>query len=464
MRRNYTYLILLLLIGVDLITVNLAYFVSFFLTEATGKLLGDQLFQNYLIVFNLMWLLSAAMCRLYTEEVLNKLEGVFRATTYAILLHMVLWLSYFLFTKNMGYSRQFLIFLVCLLTLGFIITRFLFTAIEIYYRRHQKFRSRVAIVGFNSTGVKLAEYFSKHKSEFDFKGFLDEKGKNFPAMSGPAAIYMKLLLKKAQEKGIHEVYAAIAPSQLKDVRSMLESADDLMIKLRLVPDLTGAMAVTRLQVRYMDELPVLAIRREPLEDGGARLKKRAFDLIFSTLAIVFLLSWVIPIIAIFIRMDSKGPIFFRQKRSGRNNEPFWCYKFRSMYVNDESDKMQASKEDKRITKVGAFLRKTSLDELPQIWNVLLGNMTLVGPRPHMLAHTEQYRKIIDGFMVRHFLKPGITGWAQVTGFRGETKDPKLMEERVLRDIWYLENWTLALDIRIIFLTIWVVIKGDEKAF
>jgi lipopolysaccharide/colanic/teichoic acid biosynthesis glycosyltransferase len=126
--------------------------------------------------------------------------------------------------------------------------------------------------------------------------------------------------------------------------------------------------------------------------------------------------------------------------------------------------VQASKEDKRITKVGAFLRKTSLDELPQIWNVLLGNMTLVGPRPHMLAHTEQYRKIIDGFMVRHFLKPGITGWAQVTGFRGETKDPKLMEERVLRDIWYLENWNLMLDIRIIFLTIWVVIKGDEKAF
>ena len=133
-------------------------------------------------------------------------------------------------------------------------------------------------------------------------------------------------------------------------------------------------------------------------------------------------------------------------------------------MNDESDSVQASRDDTRITRVGAFLRKTSLDELPQLFNVIIGNMSLVGPRPHMLKHTEQYRKIIDGFMVRHFLKPGITGWAQVTGFRGETKDPKLMEERVIRDIWYLENWSLMLDIRIIFLTVWVVIKGDEKAF
>jgi putative colanic acid biosynthesis UDP-glucose lipid carrier transferase len=275
---------------------------------------------------------------------------------------------------------------------------------------------------------------------------------------------MKGLLEKAKSKNIEEVFAAIAPTQLKDVRSMIDYADELMIKLRLVPDLSGAMALTRLQVRYFDNLPVLGIRREPLEESGARFKKRLLDLMISGFLMLFIMSWLVPLIGILIKIDSKGPMFFRQQRSGRNNKPFWCYKFRSMYVNDASDSVQATREDARITKVGAFLRKTSLDELPQVWNVFKGDMSVVGPRPHMLAHTEQYRKIIDGFMVRHFLKPGITGWAQVKGFRGQTTDPKQMEDRVLHDVWYLENWSLMLDVRIIFLTAWVVIKGDENAF
>jgi Undecaprenyl-phosphate glucose phosphotransferase len=381
-----------------------------------------------------------------------------------MLLHQFLWLGYFLFTKDFGYSRQFLIFLFVFLVAGFAGSRFILTLLELYYRRYKKFRHTVAIVGFNPTGVKLAEYFTRHHGEYNFHGFLDEKGKKFPMQGGQAGIYMKGLLEKAKAKNINEVFAAIAPAQLRDVRGMIESADELMIKLRLVPDLSGAMALTRLQVRYLGNLPVLGIRHEPLEDSGSRFEKRLLDMVISMFAVIFLLSWLVPVLALLIKIDSKGPVFFRQKRSGRDNEPFWCYKFRSMYVNDTSDSVQASKHDMRITKMGAFLRKTSMDELPQIWNVLRGNMSIVGPRPHMLSHTEQYRKIIDGFMVRHFLKPGITGWAQVTGFRGETRDPKQMEERVVRDVWYLENWTLMLDIRIIFLTVWVVIKGDENTF
>ena len=156
--------------------------------------------------------------------------------------------------------------------------------------------------------------------------------------------------------------------------------------------------------------------------------------------------------------------FFKQLRSGRDNKPFMCYKFRSMKVNKESDIRQASKDDDRITPIGKFLRKSSMDELPQFFNVILGEMSVVGPRPHMLKHTEEYRAIIDQFMVRHFLKPGITGWAQVTGLRGETKDPALMAKRVERDIWYLERWSLMLDIRIIFMTVYATLKNNDKAF
>lgn len=464
MRYRFTSLIIIFLVVIDLAIINISFLASFYLVDTSVKKLVGQIYKDYFIIYNLIWLMSAATFRLYYKETLRNLESIFRGTFRAMLLQQFLWLGYFLLTKDFGYSRQFLILLFVFLVVGFAGSRFFLTILEIYYRRYKKFRHTVAIVGFNPTGVKLAEYFARNSGEYNFRGFLDEKGKNFPLQSGPAGVYMKGLLEKAKAKNINEVFAAVSPAQLRDVRGMIDSADALMIKLRLVPDLSGAMALTRLQVRYLGNLPVLGIRQEPLEDSGARFKKSLLDLIISSLAIVFLLSWLVPIIGLLIKIDSKGPVFFRQQRSGRDNKPFWCYKFRSMYVNDTSDSAQASKDDARITKMGAFLRKTSMDELPQIWNVLKGNMSIVGPRPHMLAHTEQYRKIIDGFMVRHFLKPGITGWAQVTGFRGETKDPKQMEERVIRDVWYLENWSLMLDVRIIFLTVWVVIKGDEKAF
>jgi putative colanic acid biosynthesis UDP-glucose lipid carrier transferase len=174
--------------------------------------------------------------------------------------------------------------------------------------------------------------------------------------------------------------------------------------------------------------------------------------------------WLYPIIALLIKLQSKGPILFRQKRSGRNDEPFVCYKFRSMRVNPDSDKKQATKFDARITPIGKFLRRTSLDEMPQFLNVFLGHMSVVGPRPHMLRHTVEYKAVIDKFMVRHFLKPGITGWAQVNGLRGETRLVQQMEKRVRYDIDYLENWSVALDVEIIFLTVINALKGEDNAY
>jgi exopolysaccharide biosynthesis polyprenyl glycosylphosphotransferase len=214
----------------------------------------------------------------------------------------------------------------------------------------------------------------------------------------------------------------------------------------------------------MDEFSVITLRKEPLKNIDNRFKKRVFDIIFSSFVIVFVLSWLYPILAIIIKLQSPGPVLFKQLRSGRDNVPFWCFKFRSMKCNDASDKRQATRDDDRVTKIGKFMRRTSLDELPQFFNVLLGDMSVMGPRPHMLNHTEQYRAIIDKYMVRQFLKPGISGWAQVNGYRGETKDPILMEKRVQHDIWYMENWSVMLDIKILFMTIINMLKGEENAF
>src|SRR5690606_10508566 len=217
-------------------------------------------------------------------------------------------------------------------------------------------------------------------------------------------------------------------------------------------------------ISILGDVPVISIRQEPVYDIEGRFKKRLFDMLFSLLVVVLVLSWLYPLIGMLIKLESRGPIMFKQLRTGRDNKPFWCYKFRSMRVNNESDDRQATRGDSRITTIGAFLRRTSLDELPQFFNVLQGHMSVVGPRPHMLKHTEQYKTIIDHYMTRQFLKPGITGWAQVNGYRGETTEPRLMERRVAHDIWYLENWTTMLDVRIVFLTIINMLVGEKNAF
>jgi len=192
--------------------------------------------------------------------------------------------------------------------------------------------------------------------------------------------------------------------------------------------------------------------------------KRVFDVLFASLVMLLLLSWLIPLIAALIKLDSKGPVFFKQLRTGKDGVPFYCFKFRSMYMNVDADHKQASRNDSRITKIGSFMRKTSIDELPQFINVLKGEMSVVGPRPHMLQHTEVYSVAISNFMVRHTVAPGITGLAQITGHRGETKETDAMIKRVNADIHYLQNWSFSLDMKIVWLTVYQAVKGSENAF
>ena len=201
----------------------------------------------------------------------------------------------------------------------------------------------------------------------------------------------------------------------------------------------------------------------PLEEPLNRLFKRLSDIFLS---VIFLLptALLLPFIVMVIKRQSPGPVFFRQLRTGLNGRDFYCYKFRSMHVNSDADRLQATEDDPRKFPFGDFMRKTNIDELPQFWNVLIGDMSIVGPRPHMLAHTEQYDKLIQKYMVRHFVKPGVTGWAQVTGFRGETRELWQMEGRVERDIWYIQYWSLWLDLRIIWMTVKTIFKRDKNAY
>jgi len=200
------------------------------------------------------------------------------------------------------------------------------------------------------------------------------------------------------------------------------------------------------------QLVIINPQEIPLDNFESQFSKRLFDIVFSSLVIIFLLSWLMPILAIIIKLNSKGPVFFVQKRTGINNKTFKCLKFRSMRVNGDSDLKQAVVGDSRITVLGNFMRKSNIDELPQFFNVLFGQMSIVGPRPHMLKHTDQYSGLIEGYLVRHYIKPGITGYAQVSGYRGETDELWKMERRVQYDMHYLENWNFLWDMKIILMT------------
>lgn len=244
------------------------------------------------------------------------------------------------------------------------------------------------------------------------------------------------------------------------ILEIIDYCENHLIHFYSVPNVRNYVSHS-MQVEFLDDTPVLSLRYEPLRHPSARLTKRTFDIVFSLLFIILVFWWVYIIVAIITKITMPGPVFFVQRRNGINGKEFNCIKFRSMKVNADADKVQATQNDPRKTKWGDIMRKTNIDELPQFINVLKGDMSIVGPRPHMVLHTEEYGSQIDKYMVRHYAKPGITGWAQVTGSRGETKELRQMEERIRKDIWYVENWTFMLDIRIIIMTV-VNMLGKEK--
>ena len=217
-------------------------------------------------------------------------------------------------------------------------------------------------------------------------------------------------------------------------------------------------------VNFFGNVPVLSLIKEPLQRGFLRFLKRIFDVVFSFFVIIFSLFFLFPWIVLMIKLTSKGPVFFRQKRSGLDNNIFVCYKFRTLFVSENNNINQIKKNDSRVTKFGAFLRRTSLDEIPQFFNVLKGDMSVVGPRPHMLIHTKEYSSIVKNYMLRHLVKPGITGQAQVNGYRGEVKHIEDIKKRVQLDIWYIKNWSFFLDLKLIFKTFFMIFLGDEKAY
>lgn len=260
---------------------------------------------------------------------------------------------------------------------------------------------------------------------------------------------------------IDEIYCSIAELSNSQLRQIVSFTDNNLKVLKFIPD-NKDIFTKKLVFNYYGYVPVLSFRDIPLDHSLNKFIKRSFDIVLSILVMVCILSWLTPLIFILIQLEQKGPVFFKQRRNGLDYKEFYCFKYRSMKSNNTGH--QTVKGDTRVTKVGRFIRKTSIDELPQFINVLKGDMSVVGPRPHMVKHNEDFARKVDKFMVRHFVKPGITGLAQVSGFRGEIETNKDIVNRVKYDIFYIENWSLLLDFKIVILTVVNAIRGEEKAY
>jgi len=348
---------------------------------------------------------------------------------------------------------------------------------KVLYRRLMSFlhykgitEKKILIVGAGKTGMAFFDIINKQKHlGYKVVGFLDDEAK--PYLNGS---YLGSLDKideyvSTNMTEFDEVVVALPNAANEKIKHIADIVGNHAVKLRIIPAY-HELINSEYRISIFGEFPIITLRNEPLDDIHNRVNKRVFDTTFSLFVLVFVCSWLFPIIALAIILDSGGPVFFVQERWGRKNKKIKCYKFRSMYthskdVNEKDGKyQQASKNDSRVTKVGRILRKTNLDEFPQFINVLIGEMSVIGPRPHPTPLNMESKQIIGNYLVRHLVKPGISGWAQVNGFRGETSDPKMMEGRVKCDIWYIENWSLWLDLRIVFLTVWKTFTGDKNAF
>lgn len=266
-----------------------------------------------------------------------------------------------------------------------------------------------------------------------------------------------------REHNMDEVYCSLPPAYCpKDVNDIVQACNETLTSFYYVPNMDGYPHRT-MNISQFGRVNVISLREEPLNTPWAKLLKRGFDIAASGLFLCILF----PLVCLFVWLGnlitkSEGPLFFRQSRTGYNGKSFNIFKFRSMKVNADADKLQATENDPRKTPFGDFLRRSSIDELPQFINVFRGDMSVIGPRPHMEHHTHVYSDLIHNYMVRHLAKPGITGWAQINGCRGETKTVEEMQDRVEHDIWYIEHWTPLLDMEIFFKTIWQVIPGHDK--
>lgn len=464
-KEGYGHLLLSLIHFCNLIYINLfsvIVYYLFFLSLEQDPFSYDKKILTFLLV-NLSYFITAFSIPIGTAENIIYIDKVIKRSLTFIVIFCVIATTLLTIFHIINYISMPLWVLIysALISLYVLLHIAIRLALKSYRRRGYNHRT-VIIVGSGESGKAIYNQLKNSDFGYRVKGYFDNNSTikdDMPKYLGHLETIQEYIL----DHDIDEVYYTLTDNTENKITDLILFCEKNMVRFFLIPEFFNYVK-RRFILRFIDSVPILSMRNEPLQHIPNRIAKRIFDVAFSSFVLVVIFPPILIVIGTIIKITSPGPLFFKQKRTGFQGKDFYCYKFRSMKVNEDSDKQQATKVDPRVTKIGSFIRKTSIDELPQFFNVLKGDMSIVGPRPHMLKHTEEYARIIDKYMLRHLVKPGITGWAQVCGFRGETKTIEDMEGRVRLDVWYIENWSFILDIKIIFKTVFNAIKGEDNAF
>jgi Undecaprenyl-phosphate glucose phosphotransferase len=350
----------------------------------------------------------------------------------------------------------------------FIFTGFIFFRILLFKKLFAYFRSagknirNMAIIGAGQVGENFLEMLkSNPEYGYNFIGFIDHNLSEKNVIGSPEQLDSLI-----QNYKIEEAVIALPYNDFSLIEEIIRTCNKNAVRAFIIPDYFKFIS-KKFRISQFGNFPIITVRNEPLEEIQWRFIKRSIDILISVITTVLLLSWLFPVIMLLIKLTSRGPIFYMQDRIGINNKPFRCFKFRTMKINSDGLKFTPTdKDDPRVTPLGRFLRKSNIDELPQVLNVLIGDMSIVGPRPHMMSFNNVYKEVVEEIKLRTLVKPGITGWAQVHGLRGDSVDAEenklRIKKRIEYDIWYIENWSISLDIQIILLTAWQMLTGKTK--
>lgn len=411
-----------------------------------------------IISYNLSWFLIAVGMNFYRIERKERFRTKFHQFIKHYFLFTLAYIAVFAFKGEVFSVRhQFFVLSILFLVLAFYRWAFFYTRKK--YRQKGGNYVNVVVIGHDRNLERLKPIFNEPDYGYRYKGYFHNKKCMSKDYLGPVETCYDYIL----NNGIDEIYCLASQLSCPQLKGLIKFSDNNLKRIKVVPD-NKEIFTRAMNAELFGNIPVFNIRNSPLEKNYAKYGKRIFDLLFSSLVIVFILSWLTPILYLLIHKESPGPLFFKQLRHGYNKKSFWCYKFRSMTLNPTANSESCHKNDPRITRLGRLLRKTNIDELPQFINVFLGEMSVVGPRPHMESHTVSFSKSVDKYLVRHIVKPGITGLAQVKGFRGEIVRKSDIINRTRLDIFYLEKWSFMLDFFIIYKTLCNSIKGEEKAY
>ena len=448
----------------DLVLLSASNTISCYILDGSLKSLNNKDDQTTFFMILLVWVVLVLSKDAYKIIRIEKIYTTLSRTIKLILIHLGGVALFIIILNFDNVSRLRMLYFYVVFFVLVLLFRILFLK-ALKHARSQGYNYRnVIIIGANemagrmnqilnndlSYGYKVAGVFSNVTNLN-----IDHSMTN---LGGLSDIETYLL-----ENKVDEMFIALDYKETDQIPKLIQLCERYMVRLKIIPNFQKYTNMRRVSIDFYDNTPVMMFRKEPLELVINRIQKKIFDIIFSSLIIGLIFSWLFPLLWILIKLESKGPALYKQVRSGENNRHFTCYKFRSMRQSKTDEFIQATENDPRVTAIGKFIRRTSIDEFPQFFNVFLGHMSVVGPRPHPIKLDDQYIKLINNYKVRHFSKPGITGWAQVKGYRGETKEVIAMKMRVEYDIWYIENWTFLLDLKIIWMTVTNMLRGEENA-